>query len=1105
MRRRIFNYFAGGLASLVLVATLGHAADYTNTASGGYNVNATWGTASNPGNTNVADNVVITNGTVSLQTAYAASNDFINVDSAGVLAAGNLAFGLSGATVTLNDGATLTMTPATDLLRGAVIRLNGGVISNTSIGTSTYLMGGELQVWNNSTITHRQTGGGPIFTYGSLDFVEANKTLTFGSEAAALGAATFRIDSVSITNDASVALARQGGTGVQVQFSNVTLSNATLYITNTTGNAATMTFLESNPNMLGTVDIRAGAIVTPGASNAMGSALVNVNDGGILFLNTIYGLSGNTVSLNQGGVMDLPTAIFSSLPSGHLSNAVVRLNGGKLLYSAPSATSGTKVVGGELQVWDDSTLEAAVGGGQIYINDKLDFTVGGKTLTLSKTAGSGLFTFRMSKAVVTNSGTLFFSAAAVSMDAQFDSLEVDAGSTLTVTNATGAGTGTLTVLGNNSGMLGKLDIRSGSILVAAASNSMGTATVTISDGATLSLTTAYGLGTSTTTIKSGGWLNSTVGLNALTNAVVQLAGTLHLDFNAGAGASLIGGIVRIEGAAVMTNRNGSGGGTGTLTFQSLDFSTNNASLRLAGNITSAAGIMYRFNEVTVTDDAALIFSRTGAGAGGLVALFTNVTLQSGNTLAISNATGGGTGTLTLQGNNTDFAGTLDVRSGATVDALVSGVLGTATLYVNGGTLTYGELTAGVNDFIAVSNGTFRATTAVRSYIAGNGRSNQVIQVVGNSSIFTNSAVFVVGTNAAVNNVVTLANGGVLAASAINVGNTLDATANGLVISNGGSVRVGALTIGNNGSTGNFYQVLGGGTASNSVLTIGGPRSGFNTLAVSNATLLSGGAAIVGSGSSNNIVTVSNGGTWDLLGNQLTLGSGAARSNQLILSGGTVNAATLMVTGVANRVSLNAGTLSVQRTFYSNATALAVGDGLQAASLNLTTGGTGHHYFQAGLTIAPAATLRGTGTITGHTTVNGVIAPGFSIGTLTFSNDLTLAGTTLLELNKDNVAGSNDFIRVLGAFTLGGTLSVTNIGAALADGDTFTLFGGTWTGDFALTNLPALSGSLGWDTTQLGVTGTISIIVIPEPTTFLLVGVAGVLWLVGRRRITRAAN
>ena len=98
------------------------------------------------------------------------------------------------------------------------------------------------------------------------------------------------------------------------------------------------------------------------------------------------------------------------------------------------------------------------------------------------------------------------------------------------------------------------------------------------------------------------------------------------------------------------------------------------------------------------------------------------------------------------------------------------------------------------------------------------------------------------------------------------------------------------------------------------------------------------------------------------------------------------------------------------------------------------------------------TLSGTGSVAGAVLVvssTAKLSPGASIGTLTVSNNATLAGTTLMELNP---AGS-DLLRVTGTLTGGGTLTVTNIGGTLTNGTVFQLFSQAASG-FTATNLPA---------------------------------------------------
>lgn len=95
-----------------------------------------------------------------------------------------------------------------------------------------------------------------------------------------------------------------------------------------------------------------------------------------------------------------------------------------------------------------------------------------------------------------------------------------------------------------------------------------------------------------------------------------------------------------------------------------------------------------------------------------------------------------------------------------------------------------------------------------------------------------------------------------------------------------------------------------------------------------------------------------------------------------------------------------------------------------------------------VTVATNATLGGIGSINGAVSVlaGGSLAPGNSIGTLTINNNLTLGGNLAIEVNKSG-APTSDQIVVSGTLnnTGTGTVTVTNLGPALAQGDSFTLF------------------------------------------------------------------
>jgi fibronectin-binding autotransporter adhesin len=126
----------------------------------------------------------------------------------------------------------------------------------------------------------------------------------------------------------------------------------------------------------------------------------------------------------------------------------------------------------------------------------------------------------------------------------------------------------------------------------------------------------------------------------------------------------------------------------------------------------------------------------------------------------------------------------------------------------------------------------------------------------------------------------------------------------------------------------------------------------------------------------------------------------------------------------------------------------------------------------------AQTLRGDGAIHGSLNVGalGTVTPGFSIGTLTVTNQVTLGGTAVFELDRSLFPNSDR----LAAPTIiaGGTLTVTNIGPALQADDSFQLFSTPVSGSFATLNLPPTDPvnnmTYTWEN-RLAVDGTIRVL------------------------------
>ena len=124
------------------------------------------------------------------------------------------------------------------------------------------------------------------------------------------------------------------------------------------------------------------------------------------------------------------------------------------------------------------------------------------------------------------------------------------------------------------------------------------------------------------------------------------------------------------------------------------------------------------------------------------------------------------------------------------------------------------------------------------------------------------------------------------------------------------------------------------------------------------------------------------------------------------------------------------------------------------------------------------TLAGSGTISRPVVVQagGTLSPGASLGTLTINNTLSLAGLTVMEINKTGGVRASDRVQGVSTLAYGGTLTVSWSGDALVSGDSFTLFtASSYAGSFASVSLPALDAGLTWDASRLAVDGSIQVI------------------------------
>jgi fibronectin-binding autotransporter adhesin len=138
-----------------------------------------------------------------------------------------------------------------------------------------------------------------------------------------------------------------------------------------------------------------------------------------------------------------------------------------------------------------------------------------------------------------------------------------------------------------------------------------------------------------------------------------------------------------------------------------------------------------------------------------------------------------------------------------------------------------------------------------------------------------------------------------------------------------------------------------------------------------------------------------------------------------------------------------------------------------------------------------------GTGTGTVLLNGVLV--FDI----FGQEDDTMGSEHGQLYGDVLKFNNT-----AAVQLGGTLKVEDAAADALnwnEGDSWQLIDwtnvtvGGITGSFASYDLPTLAEGLKWDTSQIGVTGVISVTVVPEPGRMLLLVLAAGAGILRRRR------
>ncbi len=665
----------------------------------------------------------------------------------------------------------------------------------------------------------------------------------------------------------------------------------------------------------------------------------------------------------------------------------------------------------------------------------------------------------------------------------------DATHTATIDSAVGGtgnltlrGAGTLVLAGANTNS-GATAIEGGTLRVEGGQALSDTAVVTITSPGRLQLGAAETIGG---LVGSG---SVDLETNALTLAnstdavyagIVSGAGSLIYAGSAVqtlSGANTYSGGTTVDSGTLRagsTSAFGSGGAT-IATGATLSLGTFATSLTtIAGSGTIALGT------ATLTlggTDANSVFGGVITGTGGLIK-------AGSGTLALNGAS-------TYSGGTAINAGTLEMGNAAALGTGSVDLASGTTLNVNAANATLGALTLGgganvnLNDnaatvaSLAGAGDITLGTGALRLNTAGSVTHSGVIAGVGSvtmagmgSQTLAGANTFTGGTNVTNGTLVT-GSGTALGTGpvAVSAGATLNLNGNDTSLSalNGaGAVQLGAgaLTLGQGNSSSTFAGIISG-TGS---LT----KAGTGTVTLNGASTYAGGTSI-------------NAGTL-VIGNASALGTGlVAIASGATLDVNNVNAVFGSLTGSGN-IALGSGNLTLGQGNASSTYAGAIsgaGSVTKAGTGTLTL--TGSHSFTGGLaidggslvnngniastvTVGTGGKLGGTGSV-GALTVNGRIAPGNSIGTLAVNGALTLASSSIFEVEVDQL-GAADRIAATGAVTLaGGAVSVLAASetptSRYGNSNSYTIV----TGSSVSGTFGAISSNLAFLTPSLSYSGT----------------------------------
>ncbi|MEJ1169275.1 autotransporter outer membrane beta-barrel domain-containing protein [Variovorax sp. CCNWLW235] len=592
-------------------------------------------------------------------------------------------------------------------------------------------------------------------------------------------------------------------------------------------------------------------------------------------------------------------------------------------------------------------------------------------------------------------------------------------------------------------------------------NAASFGSITTTTNSAVLISNGRATGSSTFTMDAGS-LNSNGG-----NPTVQMSsnGDSHFTLN--------GGLIRnASGYAVFVSGSKAGNVTAAINGGSIESGTGNAvrvgnpftggtgfsEIRMSGGKVVAGGGAGLWVESAGSGQARVAMtggtvSATGKNGDGILATSKNSTyvVEVTDGSIVSGGSGFGAAIHTAGAGG----GIVNIGEGATITAGASGValrdgdlnrdgideIGGNTTITTAGTLTGAVLLGGGTDTLNIAGG------AIAGNLTGDGADALNFNLGTNS--FTHGAAFAItGMNS-----VTMNSGTAQIDSTIS-GNTQLTVNGGTMVLTGANSYTGSTTIGGGtlalagaGSVATSSQVIADGTFDISGVSAAG--TSVQRLSGSGAVMLGGKAltltaaadtfsgAIAGTGSlalagGAQVLTGTNtytGGTAISATSTLQLGDGGTSGS---IVGNVVNDGTF-VFNRANRLDLG-GDISGSGGIRQVGTGMTNLTGNSAAFAGTTTVEAGtlavNGALGGAMSVLATGRLQGSGTVGGSATVNGTVAPGNSIGTLSINGNFTQFAGSTYQVEVDPASTASDLLRVGGSASIasGAQLNVVRAGS-----------------------------------------------------------------------------